>query len=139
MRNPSRGRGVQVLDRSFGFSSSSLPHDFFVDRLILKDDHLLPEGVGGRMAEYLTPIRSPNSRSAFSPKGTSMDLAVTSIPGLLKMHSAVREALETDDALQLVGLQTGYRVRDTPDWRAWSDSLESELDKRSVKYTKADW
>jgi hypothetical protein len=55
------------------------------------------------------------------------------------MHAAVREALEQDDQLVLAGLQPIYGARAFSDWKAWSDMLERELDKRSVKYTKVGW
>ena len=53
-----------------------------------------------------------------------MNLAGMSTPGLLKMHSAVHEALEIDDMLHLSGLPKTYGVRDFADWRAWADALE---------------
>lgn len=68
-----------------------------------------------------------------------MDLAKMSTPGLLKMHSAVREALEVDDTLHLSGLPKTYEVRGFPDWHEWSDKLEAELDKRKVRYAKVAW
>ena len=59
--------------------------------------------------------------------------------GILKLNATVREALEQDDQLILSGLKPIYCVRDFPDWRAWSDLLEAELDKRAVKYAKVGW
>ncbi|MFO0812525.1 MAG: hypothetical protein U0796_04870 [Gemmatales bacterium] len=68
-----------------------------------------------------------------------MNLAGMSTPGLLKMHNAVREALEIDDTLHLSGLPKTYGVRDFADWRPWTDALEAELDNRKVKYAKVAW
>jgi hypothetical protein len=68
-----------------------------------------------------------------------MDLSKLSTPGLLKMHGAVREALEMDDTLDLIGLPKMYGVRELPDWRVWSDALEAELDRRGIKFAKIDW
>lgn len=68
-----------------------------------------------------------------------MNLTGMSTPGLLKMHSAVREAIEVDDALILSGFKPTYGVRDYADWRSWSDALEAELDKRNAKYAKVSW
>jgi hypothetical protein len=68
-----------------------------------------------------------------------MNISGMTIAGILKMHAAVREALEQDDQLVLAGLQPIYGARAFSDWKAWSDMLEHELDERSVKYTKVGW
>ncbi|HWL06998.1 MAG TPA: hypothetical protein VNQ76_01160 [Planctomicrobium sp.] len=61
-----------------------------------------------------------------------------STPGLLKMHNAIREAIEIDDMLYLSRLPKTYGVRDYSDWREWADSLEIELDKRKIKFAKVE-
>lgn len=61
-----------------------------------------------------------------------------STSGLLMMHGGVRQALAVDDNLP-EGAEKPYGVRHYPDWRRWADSIESELDKRAVKYSKIAW
>lgn len=68
-----------------------------------------------------------------------MDFAKLSDAGLLKLHGAVREALEVDDQLHLAGLSKVYGVREFSDWRDWSNAIEAELDRRSVKYQRVAW
>jgi hypothetical protein len=58
--------------------------------------------------------------------------------GLLKLHSAIREALEADDSTP-AGQPPVYGVRDLPDWHVWSNALEAELDGRGARYAKIRW
>lgn len=61
-----------------------------------------------------------------------------STSGLLMMHHGIRQALEVDDNLFPKAEKT-YGVREYPDWRRWSDAIESELNRRQVKYQKVAW
>jgi hypothetical protein len=66
----------------------------------------------------------------------AMDITKLSVNGLLMMYGAVRDALSVDD--NATGPKP-YGVRDTPDWREWSDGLERELEKRNARFVKIDW
>ncbi len=60
-----------------------------------------------------------------------------SLNGLLLLHNAVREALLLDD--NTCKGPKPYMVRQTPDWRQWSDALEKELDRRNARFEKIHW
>jgi hypothetical protein len=56
---------------------------------------------------------------------------------LILLHSAVRQALVTDD--NLPEGEKMYGVREWPDWKEWSDGIEAKLDEKGVNYSKIDW
>lgn len=66
-----------------------------------------------------------------------MDLGQMSVNGLLSMHAGVRTSLAADDAMP-DGAKI-YGVRENPDWRIWSDSLEAELTRRGETFTAISW
>jgi hypothetical protein len=61
-----------------------------------------------------------------------------STSGLLMMHDGVCQALAVDDNLPM-NADKIYEVRHYQDWRRWADTLEAELDKRKVNYSKIAW
>lgn len=60
-----------------------------------------------------------------------------STAGILKLHTAIREALEEDDNAPPGSKRFG--VREFADWRVMGDELEAELDKRGDEYDKLRW
>jgi len=67
-----------------------------------------------------------------------MNIPELTTNSLLMLHSAVRQALETDDNLP-EGTEKIHEVRKSPDWREWSNLIEDELDNRSIRYEKISW
>jgi hypothetical protein len=58
---------------------------------------------------------------------------------LTMMYEAVRGALAADDALKRQGMETRFRVRDTPEWKRHAGELESEMLKRGMFFDVIDW
>lgn len=59
--------------------------------------------------------------------------------GLLKMHMAVKNALVADDEASKQNKEKQYGVREFPDWKTWSDDLETVLTERGVPFEKVSW
>lgn len=68
---------------------------------------------------------------------SGLDLKALTPAALHMLHDAVRRALAADDAAG-PGNEP-CKVRETPDWRRWSDELEAELADRGVIITPIDW
>jgi hypothetical protein len=68
-------------------------------------------------------------------RGT-MDIQHLSTHGLLMFYQAVKLALDEDDGNPE---DRPFQVRENSDWRKWSDEIASELDHRSVNFTRIDW
>jgi hypothetical protein len=68
-------------------------------------------------------------------RGT-MDIQHLSTHGLLMFYQAVKLALDEDDGNPE---DRPFQVRENADWRKWSDEIASELDHRSVNFTRIDW
>ena len=58
---------------------------------------------------------------------------------LTVMYEAVRGALAADDALTRQGMETRFRVRETPDWKKHAADLEQEMLKRGMIFEVIDW
>jgi len=68
-------------------------------------------------------------------RGT-MDIHHLSTHGLLMLYQAVKLALGEDDGSPE---DRPFQVRENSDWRKWSDEIATELDQRSVNFTRIDW
>lgn len=55
------------------------------------------------------------------------------------LHAAVADALAKDDRSDREGRPREFCVRETPDWKVWSDNLEGILSAREVEFTPIDW
>jgi hypothetical protein len=66
-----------------------------------------------------------------------MDFANLTTHSLLMLHSAVHGALAEDDKVEPA--ERLFRVRETGDWRAWADALETELERRNAPFHRIDW
>jgi hypothetical protein len=58
---------------------------------------------------------------------------------LTMMYEAVRGALAADEALTRQGMETRFRVRETPDWKKHAADLEQEMLKRGMMFEVIDW
>jgi hypothetical protein len=58
---------------------------------------------------------------------------------LTMLYEAVRGALSADDALTRQGMETRFRVRETPDWKKHAADLEAEMLKRGMLFEVIDW
>jgi hypothetical protein len=58
---------------------------------------------------------------------------------LTVMYEAVRGALAADDALTRQGMETRFRVRETPEWKLHAADLETEMLKRGMMFEVIDW
>ena len=67
-----------------------------------------------------------------------MNLRGLSTNGLLKLHTAIREALDADDSTPPGG-EKAFGVREYPDWRLLANGLESVLDERGTDYIWVPW
>ena len=67
-----------------------------------------------------------------------MNFTKLSTNGLLMLHKGVADALASDDATP-PGTEPKYGVRETPDWKAWSDAIEAELRSREATFTRIAW
>jgi hypothetical protein len=58
---------------------------------------------------------------------------------LTMMYHGVRGALAADDALNELGKECRFRVRDTPEWKIHAADLEAEMLRRGMVYEVIDW
>jgi hypothetical protein len=58
---------------------------------------------------------------------------------LTMMYEGIRGALAADDELKRQGLETRFRVRETPDWQKHAAGLEAEMIKRGMLFEVIDW
>jgi hypothetical protein len=58
---------------------------------------------------------------------------------LTMMYEGVRGALAADDALTRQGMETQFRVRQTPEWKLHAADLEAEMLKRGMMFDVIDW
>jgi hypothetical protein len=68
-----------------------------------------------------------------------MDYQAYTNDSLAMMYEAVRGALAADDALTRRGMETRFRVRETPDWKKHAVDLEQEMIKRGMIFEVIDW
>ncbi|WP_252259925.1 hypothetical protein [Erythrobacter aurantius] len=61
-----------------------------------------------------------------------------STDSLHELYEAVRSALADDDGKEDPS-ERRYLVRETRDWREWSEAIEAELEKRDVSFEKIEW
>ena len=66
-----------------------------------------------------------------------MDFKSMSNELLLRLHEAVRSALNEDDRLS-VG-QKKYFVREYPDWKLCANEIEDVLKNKNVSFTPIQW
>jgi hypothetical protein len=58
---------------------------------------------------------------------------------LTMMYEAIRGALAADDALKRQGMETRFRVRETPEWKLHAAELETEMLQRGMFFDVIDW
>lgn len=58
---------------------------------------------------------------------------------LTMMYEGIRGALAADDALNALGEERRFRVRETPEWKRHAGELESEMLKRGMFFDVIDW
>jgi hypothetical protein len=58
---------------------------------------------------------------------------------LTMMYEGIRGALAADDALTRQGMETRFRVRETPEWKLHAADLEAEMLKRGMFFDVIDW
>jgi hypothetical protein len=58
---------------------------------------------------------------------------------LTMMYEGVRGALAADDALKRQGMETRFRVRETPEWKLHAADLETEMLGRGMMFEIIDW
>ena len=58
---------------------------------------------------------------------------------LTMMYEGIRGALAADDALTRQGLETRFRVRETPEWKLHAADIEAEMLKRGMIFEVIDW
>jgi hypothetical protein len=58
---------------------------------------------------------------------------------LTMMYEGIRGALAADDALTRQGMETRFRVRETPEWKLHAADLEAEMLKRGMIFDVIDW
>jgi hypothetical protein len=58
---------------------------------------------------------------------------------LTMMYESIRGALVADEALRRQGMETRFRVRETPEWREHAAALESEMLRRGMIFEVIDW
>jgi hypothetical protein len=55
------------------------------------------------------------------------------------LYEGVSGALAADNALKAQGQETGFRIRETADWRRHAAGLESEMLRRGMFFDVIDW
>jgi len=58
---------------------------------------------------------------------------------LTMMYEGIRGALAADDALNGLGKEPRFRVRETPDWTKHAADLETEMLRRGMIFEVIDW
>jgi hypothetical protein len=58
---------------------------------------------------------------------------------LTMMYEGIRGALAADDALTRQGMETRFRVRETPEWKLHAADLEAEMLRRGMLFEVIDW
>ena len=58
---------------------------------------------------------------------------------LTMMYEGIRGALAADNALTRRGMETRFRVRETPEWKLHAADLEAEMLKRGMIFEVIDW
>lgn len=58
---------------------------------------------------------------------------------LTMMYEGIRGALAADDALNALGEERRFRVRETPEWKRHAGELEFEMLKRGMFFDVIDW
>ena len=58
---------------------------------------------------------------------------------LTMMYEGIRGALAADDALNGLGEEPRFRVRETPDWKKHASELEAEMLRRGMFFEVIDW
>ena len=58
---------------------------------------------------------------------------------LTMMYEGIRGALAADDALNGLGEEPRFRVRETPDWKKHAADLEAEMLRRGMIFEVIDW
>ena len=66
------------------------------------------------------------------------DITQMSLGGLRGQQRSIHDLLIQEDVLA-PGAEKLYGMRDHADWRAQSDEIEAELDRRGETYAKVPW
>jgi hypothetical protein len=87
---------------------------------------------------YRKAVADLNPAAVFRRIGRMNYQAFTS-DSLTMMYEAIRGALAADDALKRQGIETRFRVRETPEWKLHAAELETEMLKRGIMFEVIDW
>ncbi len=71
--------------------------------------------------------------------GGPMNYQAFTNDSLTMMYEAVRGALAADNVLTRQGMETRFRVRETPEWKLHAAHLEAEMLKRGMLFEVIDW
>ena len=74
-----------------------------------------------------------------SCKGINMEISGLSDKALHCLWTAVKNAFIAYENALASGDSPGFGVRETPDWKEWSDSLEREMQKREISFEPISW
>jgi hypothetical protein len=85
------------------------------------------------------PSLISTQRRLFHGGGDPMNYRAFTNDSLTMMYEGVRGALAADDALTRQGMETRFRVRETPDWKKHAADLEAEMLKRGMFFDVIDW
>jgi hypothetical protein len=58
---------------------------------------------------------------------------------LTMMYEGIRGALAADEALKRQGIETPFRVSETPEWKLRAAELETEMLGRGMMFEVIDW
>jgi hypothetical protein len=93
---------------------------------------------GGHSVRIGKPSLISTQRRFFIWRGPMNYQALTN-DSLTVMYEGVRGALAADDALTRQGMETQFRVRETPEWKLHAADLETEMLKRGMMFEVIDW
>jgi hypothetical protein len=71
--------------------------------------------------------------------GDPMNYQAFTNDSLTMMYEGIRGALAADDALTRQGMETRFRVRETPEWKLHAADLEAEMLRRGMIFEVIDW
>jgi hypothetical protein len=58
---------------------------------------------------------------------------------LTMLYEGIRGALAADGALKRQGMESRFRVRETPEWKLHAAELETEMLRRGMMFEVIDW
>jgi hypothetical protein len=84
------------------------------------------------------PSPDPNT-AAVSMSRPPMNYQAFTNDSITMMYEGVRGALTADDALKRQGMETRFRIRETPEWKLHAAELETEMLRRGMMFEVIDW